>query len=496
MIAQIVPIQRLRRNTNWWSYKVKANQACSIGSLVEINFRNQKCLGIVWSIEKDSGIITNLKEINSILTSGSLLTPQHLRYIEWLSIEGVCSLSSALYAWLPSALRKYPLTAKTLALIKEFNHTLPKERTTQTALILPNKRDEQTKALENKPGYFNVFWELNPTEELKYWLGVRTGSITTVSGRERAIFAPWNSLKRVLIFDPEDISFYHEQTPYLSLAEATKELAKIHLSEIAIKSYLPTKSAQAYWETTNQTTPKNKPELEIIDLSHQKVLNPNLINEINKALTKNETIYIVCGGYTQVKNILKALELKYQPSNLIIDSESQSFPLEGASLTVFLMVDLAINNQIFANRILGFTNILRAIEKSRKTIIQSFETSNPIFTALQSQLIDDYILQDINSQKQAGLSPFGKNIVCSYPIKKANEDEANKAADLVYTKISTFLDSNWQISYPLKAKWRQNEYFHLILHAKDEQRVPAPLREYLVNLPKPWKVQNNPWYLV
>src|ERR1044072_3557458 len=129
MIAQVVPITRLRRATEWWSYRVPAPLSCSAGSLVVVPFRGRPTLGIVWSLQEDDKKAT--EKISSFITKNPLVRQPHRQFIEWLSQAGVCSLSTALYVWLPKALRTTHLSHGALAKLQEYDkESLSAERLT------------------------------------------------------------------------------------------------------------------------------------------------------------------------------------------------------------------------------------------------------------------------------------------------------------------------------------------------------------------------------
>lgn len=517
MIAQIVPVLRLRRNTNWWSYKIRINQKCSVGSLVVVDFRGSLNLGVVWKIEKEMDDIANIKEISSVLTQSSLLTVSHIRLIEWLALNGLCSLSTALYTWLPTLLRKYPLNSKASLLISGFDEFKPNSKG-QTALILPGKREEQTNVLSGNTQYLDVFKDQTPFEELTTWIKTRIGEITTISGRERAIFAPWNNLKKVLIIDPEDISYFHEQIPYLNLTFAGKELANICSAEILLKSYLPLEATNEIWGIPNSSSLNwVAPKIEIASLINQKIINPTLIREVSETLASGKTVCLICSSYssfdvlsgrgqnepfeqtknkipgieTLTKNLLRELKLQYKPNNLLIGTTTvlQNIP-ENLHLTVFVTLDPLLSSPIFANKLSSYASIIKATQKSEKVIFQTFDPNQPILGALINNSTNEFIGDVASQQKSSSLPPFGNNLVCSYPTLDPEEVEK------IRQKISKILEPTWRISYPIKASVRKKESLNLIIHSKEGERIPTDLKNLLTVLPKPWKVQNNPWYLV
>ena len=511
MIAQVVPITRLRRDTTWWSYKIPARQTCSVGSLVIVPFRGHPSLGVVWHIEETDA---KAKEtITEILTSIPLLKNPHRQLIEWLSLQGLCSLSTALYTWIPTALHALPLSSATHKLLAEYN-TLPITTHTpkQHSIVVPGYRPEQTRLLKKK--FDTHFQELfGDSQELESWFQVLQAQTSLGLGREKALFAPWNNLQQITLIDPEDIAYYHEQIPYLSLVEAALEQAKLSGAQVSIRSHLPQAALELLWPGENKSEYRST-SFELIKITIDTLLNPELIEKIRtttlsgkKTLilynardrminsTRNqiqETIRIP-GIETLAKRLAHFLGESVLPESIILGTRSIfQKTYENVGLTIILSLDPLLDETSFANLMHGLSDIGHLTSYQVPCIIQTRNPTHPLVQALLMNKLEDYAVNRIIEQKEAHLPPFGQHIVCSYP----GEEEA-ELVESTFQKIADLAGPTWHVSHPFSAPWRKKPFQHILLHTPETTtRLPIELRTYLVKLPRPWKIQRNPWYLL
>src|SRR5690606_38905927 len=84
-------------------------------------------------------------------------------------------------------------------------------------------------------------------EEFAAWLAIAQGETLIASGRERAMFAPWANLRSLTVFEPENIAYFHEQTPYIHFVEAAAALARCFQATFRCPTHLPEPAAQVLW---------------------------------------------------------------------------------------------------------------------------------------------------------------------------------------------------------------------------------------------------------
>lgn len=509
MIAQVVPITRLRRATDWWSYKLPADFTVLPGSLVVIPFRGRDTLGIVWDIEKEDRKAT--LSVSKVLTLYSLVHAPQRRFIEWLADEGICSLSTALHQWLPAALRKYPLTKPAQALLAT-QQALQAHPAAQQVVLTPGKRIQVSDALLKRAGakFISFFSDVSDTEECKQWLAVASGQKTVGTGRERALFAPWLNMQQVIVQEPEDVSYYHEQIPYLNLVTAARALASYSQAELVIRTHVPHEAARVLWGPEAIGSQEALPQLIFTDLRREELLNAELITHIQTTLEKKERVLILYnandrilekdgerillpGAQSLAKKLAFTLGYSTLPPLVIFGTRTiltESY--ENVGLTVVLSIDPLLHQEHFADQLHGWGDLGRLFSYQAPCHIQSHQFDHPLVQSLRNARFAEYCTQVVNDQKSQQLLPFAEAIVCSHPSEKT----VKPTADALYTQLSGAVQPPWALSHPFATLVRKKEQQAILLHAPAGTRVPASIRKIVASLSRPWKVQRNPWFTV
>jgi primosomal protein N' len=516
MIAHVVPILRLRRATTWWSYRIPSSTHCEVGSLVVIPFRNRQELGVVWEIEKDDAHAE--ESLTKVITQSPLLRVPHRQTVEWLSEAGFTSLSTALYLWLPTALRRFPLTPTTQKILTaSFESTLTAldmATRKQQLVLLPSRRPESTASLQKK--YGDVIQELfdsnNPHQELQDWLAILHGERTVIIGREQAVTAPFLNLNHVLIQEPEDIAYYHEQIPYLSYQEAAQKVGANFKAQVTIKSHVPHAAAILLWGEHALGSTLHAP-VTLIDLSRDELLNETLLDALRnlepgkKALLLYNAHDRLVAGDDNLKKLLPGIEtlrknlatkLGYAtlPPHIILDTRSMFSSLhQNVGFTAILSLDPLLHTTSFADQVHGWSDIGRLTTYAAPCLIQARNQHHPLTEALRNALFEEYCVKEITVRKDNHLPPFATTVVCSLPESETGQEAAEK----VHTKLTNLFDTHtapWVISHPFQGVRRKKTYIHILLYSSDTDRLPAPIAAYLKGLSRPWKIQRNPWFVL
>ena len=494
MIAQVVPITRLRRSTTWWSYTVPRNFTCLPGSLVIVPFRGHPTLGVVWHIEKEDSKAT--QSLSEVVTPTPLIRTAQREIIQYLSEIGFCSLSTSLYQWLPAELRSLPLNAATRILLAEY--TASNNAKAQHLILVPSSRFSAEQELRKKYGtrFASLFQNENSLQD---WFAIGRGEISVALGREKALTAPWLNLRTITIIEPEDTSYYHDQTPYCSLLLPVQKLAELSHLSIQYRSFVP---APSQWP---QNTPLKKSPIEIVDLRIEKVLNPTLLTAIKQTLqskkqvlilynahdrlnkTQDSTLKLVPGIETLSKQLAAALGVSELPASIIFDSRKlfqRAYTRVG--LTVVLSLDPLTNQENYANLLQGIGDLGHLFEYEAPCLIQSSQLNHPLVHALRNQQLELYVESIIKEQQEKQLPPFGQYIVCTVP-----EDYPELMA--THTKLQELCQPPWQIGYPTNLLQKRKKLKYILLFTPDlTSRIPVNLRAFLAALPRPWKIQYNP----
>lgn len=514
MIAFVVPITRLRRHTTGWSYQIPKGAACQAGSLVVIPFRGHDCLGVVWETRTVDERAT--ATISQILTSTPLVRQPHRQLIEWLSEKGVCSLSSSLYQWMPRGLRELPLSSRTRELLHlhdtDLQSAVQLTAIHQHAVCLPGRRPIQETSLQRKftNQYASLFADQTERQEIEAWFAIARGEATIAAGRERAIFAPWLNLRQLTLVEPEDISYYHEQCPYLNLVEAAQKLAELYRITPTVRSYLPPTGAQLLWGASTTGSTIHTTSCTIIDLSRDPILHPDLIAAIARAEHEVLILYnardrlvetpdipgskkLLPGIQTVRKQLAQALGKNTLPDHITVDTRAMfQSPHPRVGLAVALNIDALLETSLFADLLHGWTDLGHLLSYSCPLFVQSHYPAHPLIEALRNGQFERYTQERITRQRELGLPPFSQQVVCSFPV----EDDGEVYGQKLFSELEQLLTAPWQISHPFAGLWRKKAYIHILLTAPATSRLPEPVRAKLAVLKRPWKVQHNPWHIL
>lgn len=483
---------------------------------MSILFRGRPALGVVWEIKE--GESKDLESVQAIHTANPLLTQIHRRFIEYLSLTGVCSFSTALHQWLPSALRSTHLTLTTTKLIADYDQAGLSHVPRQLAVCVPGDRPQLRAELSKKFGKrFLPFFQRNsvtPNQELQQWLGIAKGEYRVVMARERALFAPWRNLRQISVFEPEDIFYYHEQLPYLQLTEAAQELAKLSRAKAEYRSYLPTPAAQIIWDHQVQGV-DNQPPVEWIDLKKEPILNPYLIRSIQETVAKGEKVLILYNAHDRIrpldndepgsklvhgieflaKQLARELDVIALPEEIIIGTRSifnQRY--EQVGLCVILSLDPLLGTESSGDLIHGWSDLGHLFHYNVPCIFQTHELYHPLVQAIQQQRFVSYLVQTLQSKQQNNLPPFGQHYFCSLPFNPEMNDGISKLREQIASNLEKV---GWEVSHPLTVKDDGRESYGLLLHSSEPQKLlPIQTRKILAALPRPWKIRHNPWHVL
>ncbi len=513
MTVTVVPVLRLRRATTGWSYKAPDSSNLQPGALVIVPFRNHPTLAVVWDTEQNAKATAHVAEI---LTHTPLVRAPHRRLIEWLADEGLCSLSTALYVWLPAALRTLPLTKPVRTSLAEWDNVQLSPQAMalhkQHAVLVPSHRDEAEGNLAKKyqAAFHSTFSDTTPAQEFATWLEIAQGTIAVAIGRERALYAPWMNLRHITVIEPEDISYHTGQTPYLNLISGAEQLAQASKAALSYRTTIPLEAAQILWPETT-CLPFPPVEVELTDLRHAKIINDNLLRAIHGALQRNQHVIILYNAHdrwkqqedgskkaipgieTLTKRLTEALGKETVLPLIHFGTRSllASLP-RPIGLTVFLTIDPLLFQLSFADQLHGWGDIGRLVQTGAPMLLQTRQPEHPLVQAVMHNRFADYCLQEVSEAQKAGRPPVSEQIVCAIPV----ETKGSPTSEELTLQLRKAAPVPWQVSYPRPANRRGKQMTIITLHAPQHTRVPLALRIILAALPRPWKVERGPWYAI
>lgn len=376
-VAVVVPVLRLRRDTAGWSYRIPAGTPCLPGTLVIIPFRNRPTLGVVWE-QRDDDLASH--QISQILTAQPLVLAPHRQLIEYLAEAGLCSLSTALYVWLPRWMRRLPLTRSVQLQLMQ---PITANNTSQRAVILPGRRPVQEGLLSNQSTEL-LFSDTSEAQTERAFWRIANGSALLGVGKDGAVFAPWRNLQQLVIIDPEDISYYREQVPYLSLLGALEELARANRIKPQWRSQLPTAAAQALWGSGAKGNDQLPDLIGHIDLRHEPAFGDVTLSLIQETLARGQKVLILYNTYDHLgepmpdgrrksvagvqglsRELARKLGLSELPESVVLGTRLiLQRPYEQVGLTIALNLDQLLQTPLFADQLHGWSDLGRRTSPS------------------------------------------------------------------------------------------------------------------------------------
>lgn len=508
--ALIVPALRLRRATTGWSYRVPPRTRVQPGSLVIVPFRNRPTLGIVWELTDDSKAREFIAET---LTATPLVRAPHRQLIEWIAEEGITSLSTALYAWLPAALRELPLTKPVREALAAWDTTQPDAkaiaRAKQHAVLTPSHRAGAEAQLARKYGsqFHSSFQDATPAQEFAAWLAVARGKYTVVTGRERALFAPWLNLRHVTVIEPEDISFHTGQSPRLDLVAGTTALAQATGAVRTLRTNVPVEAGRLLWGADTAGLPLQPTQVELTDLRHERLLNQGLLEAIRGALDQNKHVILLYNAHDRTyrkedgervilpgietvrTQLIAALGYPALPQQVHLGTRSILSDLpRPVGLTAVLSLDPLLAQTGLTDQIHGWGDLGKLLQLGVPLHVQSRDPGHPLCQALLTGSFTNYCVTILQEAQAAGLPPFATEVAC------ATSKAAKPTPEALTSLLQKTAPAPWRVSHPRTAHRRGKPVTLVTLHAPAGTRLPLALRKPLAALTRPWQVERNPWY--
>jgi primosomal protein N' len=510
MTVTVVPILRLRRATAGWSYRVPRGKLIGVGSLVVIPFRGRPTLGVVWETSEQHEAT---EEITEILTHTPLVREPQRRLIEWMALEGLVSLSTALYMWLPAALRGLPLTKPVRQAIAAWDETQPSAKTLATrkqhCVLVPSRRPQAEHQLHAKYGeHFHVtFADTTPAQEFAAWLAVAQGKTAVLTGRERALYAPWINLRHCTVIEPEDISFHTSQAPSLNLVHAAMSLAGFSTAELTLLSNVPPEASQQVWQDINGW-PIPPVEAELTDLTRERLISDKLIQCITDTGAAGKSVIILYNAHDRLlpqedgsrtiipgietvsKQLATAFGQTQLPAFIQLGTRAMLTDLpRGVGLSILLSLDPLLAQPSIPNQLHGWGDIGKLLRLGAPLIVQTKQPGHPLAQALLKGRFAEYCTEALAEAREAGLAPFAEEIICS-----TGTAETTPSPEKLYDKLQALAPTPWRVGYPRSAKRRGKERTIITLVAPLGSRIPHTLYRELASLSRPWQVERGSWY--
>jgi primosomal protein N' len=512
MIAEVVPIIRLRRATSWWSYRIPAGKECLPGSVVRVRFRNRMVLGVVWEVRKERPADNQSFEIAEIVLEKPVVRNASRQFIEDVAEMSFASLSTIVFQWMPRVLRKSSISLPVLkawrAAVAAFEE---RPSSPQYLGLWPAKRP-YWEARFRQAGRETVVLssELTEYEEWCAWLRIWKGDPLTVIGRERALYAPFYNLRDVVMLDPEDVSYFHEQIPYMWMTEGAALLARAYQATLLSETVLDAQVVQAFWPESKRTSDISpRAAVEITDLRHEPLINAHLVKKLKQSIElgrsaillynahdrQGKSGVVIPGLETTRKRLAARLGIATLPSNIVVETRKVfDQPPIRPFFTAVLSADPLLESTVIANVLHGIADIVKLMRYPVPCVMQTHTPEHPLIQAAVNGTLSTYQQKLIAERRASHLPPFLQQIVAAFP---GQENSALPTeVETVFQELKVKGEPNWQMSDPVLSKMGKKVLWNILLVAPRGTRLPSAVSLYLASLEKPWRILRDPWHLL
>lgn len=508
MIAQIVPIQKIRSGIETLSYLVPESfqSQIRIGTRVIIPFRSNQIIGIVWQIEELTSadkIGLKLKSIRRLIDQEEFIDQKTRGLLIWIANYYLTALPTVLAVAIPEPF--YHLTGR----IQPQSILSQDQNQAQQLILAPYLNYPELSELQKRVNFIEYSQKLTKRERANVWRKVANGEKIIVFGTYQPIYLPFKNLKQITVLEPENDLFKYEQNPKVHIAVVAKKLAQIHQAKLIIKSYLSSISS-----------------FQIADIATEKhLINFQTESWLESRLKKNRRIIIFYNIYDikdeksrfGIKSLKADLEKKYPQANIaVIDREvnlKQNFAdyqiIIGTAKMLYLpkiiqgdllipIIDSFFDRPDFQPaKILGQINKLGRFSQS--IFIQTKKPDHPFVAALRSGSLAPYLVDFKRQKQKLGQFPYGFWIRLSYSDQ--SELSCRKETEAMIDNLKSHFGGRIKIFGPSSSishsKTKKHRYSILIKVRDDQTRSSLrDIRIILLKLKKPWSLDPHPVNLV
>lgn len=304
MIANIIPLRRLPRSLEAFSYQVPETfrETLTVGQLVSIPFRNSQEFGIVLSMDKTMGG-EKLKYVETIVHSEPIVAESYLQFCKKISLLYGISLSAILQMAFPDIgtrtakkISLLPLPQKkdlsSLPIYNKYNS--PEEHKNflisavqgQTIFFVPEKQYLQSlfDLLPFELQEQTVLWhgDLKTKEKREIWFQIRNNEKKIIVGTRSAAFLPLCHVETIVVDYEHHIEHKNgDQAPRFSLKDITPLIAQAVGAQEIHMSYSPSVSSYFFLHKNGYSNSKKEQlldfsslvkngKIEIVDMNNEK----------------------------------------------------------------------------------------------------------------------------------------------------------------------------------------------------------------------------------
>lgn len=245
-----------------YSYAIPDGQDVQPGQLVKVPFGKNLRQGVIVSVGRKPPPDLAIKEVMSIESNRPSISAAQLELAAWISKRYFISMAEALHLMLPR-LPKTPTSS-----YQNINKGISQE-----LCLFPTLRQAEAAAKANRGLVFSHSGSVAQFNDR--WQQISRSGVKRIFGARSALFAPFNDLKKISIFQTESDLYKEERRPYYRSMDVAQALAKVHHASIRAVSYSP--RVQDHFKIPHlvKKLPLS-PQVSLVNLRQSKILSPEL----------------------------------------------------------------------------------------------------------------------------------------------------------------------------------------------------------------------------
>lgn len=417
------------------TYTYQADPGLDIvpGQVVKIPFGKNSRSGIVLTVNTSPPEGLSIKEVGEVASASPVVTPEQLKLARLISETYFISQADSLELMLP----RLPKVELRQGQRKQKLYLFPTLRQAEAAARGKLVFTHAAKAKE-----FDLIWQ-----------EVASGETSEIFGTRSALFAPFQKLTEVNIFQTESDLYKEERRPYYRSLEVARLLAKIHGAKINPVSYSP-RVVDNYQIPHEIRRVESNFNYRIVDLKRGSLVNSDLKAFVSKpgrvlvflnrktesgplvcrtckvrSFTADPSVCPNCGGSDvkfQLFNLRTAAEELRESNPQGVFATQQIFFQDQAPFEriAVLSADTYLSHGSYLATERTFqlvTSLLRLLKPGGEILVQ---TAFPDLSCIQNALQVDYhaFYQDeLKGRRETGYPPFSQLARLSFSGKELPE---------------------------------------------------------------------------
>ena len=511
MIAQIVPIKKIRSNLELLSYLVPESLQANIrvGQRVIVPFRSSQIVGLVWQIDQFTSadqVSRKLKSITQLIDQTEFIDLNLRRLIDWVAEYYITPRPTVLASAIPELFYRLNRRARPVKILSQ------NQNQAQQLILAPYLNYPRMDQLRSRSDFIEYSQSLSHQEQIQIWQKVASGEQVVVFGTYQPVYLPFKNLRQITIFEPENDLFKYEQNPKVHISVVAKKLAEIHGSKLVIKSYASVSSSSSSIQVANIS-------------SEKRLINFQTDSWLESRLAKNRRVIIFYNVYDikegesrfGIKSLKADLAKRFPDLKIaIIDRDIDlrqnldAFQIIiGTAKMLYLskiikgdllvpVIDPLLDRPDFQpNKILAQINKLGRFSQS--ILIQTKKPDHPFIAAIRLGSITEY-LADVKQKKQKlGQFPYGFWIRLTYSDQSAEIciHETEKLVQDLTSHLGGVIDVFGPTLSISQSKTKKHRY-SILVKVRDDHTGSSlrDIRAVFLKLKKPWSIDPHPVNLV